>query len=112
MGRKTFAIAIALITLVAFTASAVEARHGKSAGNSNCNRTQSVGKAGCPFGNTPGSGLSKGFGPGDSTGNNGTQPRDGSGFGAKAQGKGKANNPNCDGTGPKGSAKGRKSTQP
>lgn len=112
MGRKTFAVAVALITLVAFTASTVEARHGKAAGNAKIKQSQTVGKAECPLGNTPGSGLSKGYGPGDGTGNQGTQPRDGSGFGAQAQGKGKANNPSCDGTGPKGSAKGRKATQP
>lgn len=112
MGRSTFAVAVALITLVAFTASTVEARHGKSAGNAKSKQTQTVGNADCPLGNTPGSGLSRGIGPGDCTGNQGAQRRDGSGYGAQAQGKGKANNPNCDGAGPKGSAKGRKATQP
>lgn len=112
MGRKTFAIAVALITLFAFTASTVEARHGRGTGNANCQQVQKVGQVGCPFGNTPGSGMSKGFAPGDGTGNQGTQPHDGSGYGAQKQGKGKANNPNCDGTGPKGQTNGKRGSKP
>jgi hypothetical protein len=46
MGRKTFSVVCALVTLVAFTASTVEARHGSGAG-ANCNQVQKVGKAGC-----------------------------------------------------------------
>ena len=89
MGRRTFAVAVALITLIAFTASTVEARNGRGKRNDNCKQIQNVGKAGCPFGNTPGKGLAKGHGPGDGTGPQCTQPRDGTGFGAQRQGKGK-----------------------
>ncbi len=112
MGRRTFAVAVALITLIAFTASTVEARNGRGKRNDNCKQIQNVGKAGCPFGNTPGKGLAKGHGPGDGTGPQCTQPRDGTGFGAQRQGKGKLNNPNCDGTGPTGNTRGRSTVKP
>jgi hypothetical protein len=108
MVRKILAGAVALAVVLAFTASTVEARHGNAKGNT----VSKMGTSTCPFGNTPGSGLGKGYGPGDGTCTQNTPPRDGTGFGAIQQGKGKTNSPTCDGTGPKGQVKGKRGVKP
>lgn len=108
MVRKLLAGAIALAVIVAFTAVNVDAGRGPGKANSNSKVT----KAGCPYGNTPGTGQGKGYGPGDGTCTQNIPPRDGTGHGAVAQGKGKVNNPNCDSTGPKGQTKGKRGNKP
>ena len=112
MLKKTLTILIALIWVGMLVAAPVDAGKGKQ--KRGTNRTPSVEtqkptqKGVCPYGNTPcarqGAGRASGYGPGDSSGNDGSGPKDGTGYGAVKQGKG-ATNPNCDGTGPKGAAK-------
>ena len=115
MLRKTLAILIAIIWLGALVVTPVQAGKGnqrRSSTKASASVTQKGAERGvCPYGNTPGTrqGQAKakgnGNGPGDGTGNDGTSPKDGTGYGATKNGKGQRNNPNCDGTGPKGAAK-------
>jgi len=112
MLRKTLAILIAIIWVGVLIAAPVQAGKGnqnRQGNKASTTVTQKGSQNGvCPNGNTPGTGQgqakAKGNGPGDGTGNNGTCPRDGTGYGAIKNGTGTAN-PNCDGTGPKGTAK-------
>ncbi len=53
-------------------------------------------------------GMRKGHGPGNGTGNMGVGPKDGTGYGAKANGVTGNGTGVCDGTGPKGYRGGKK----
>jgi hypothetical protein len=113
MLRKTLAILIAIIWVGALVAAPVQAGKGNQKRISNKASTSVTQKGTekdvCPYSNTPGTrqgqANAEGNGPGDGTRNDGTGPKDGTGYGATKSGTGQNSNPNCDGTGPKGAAK-------
>lgn len=117
MTKKITTILIAVLFLGTMMAGDALAGKGQQKGNTGKSTTVQTNKGQnngvCPFGNTPGTGKAKataagktkGFGPGDGSGNGTERAKDGTGYGAVKQDKGKTNNSTCDGTGPKGTSK-------